>query len=118
MDNSLYINGEISETFISHCGVRQGDPLSPYIYILVAQILTQLLNQATRNRSLTPLSFNYDCKIIHIMFVGDILLCFRANPKSCTTIKRVIKIYEEITNKKISHSKSAIYFPKSTPRST
>lgn len=41
---SLLINGTPTKWLKTNCGIRQGDPLSPYLFILCSQLLTHLLN--------------------------------------------------------------------------
>ncbi|XP_042939551.1 uncharacterized protein LOC122274591 [Carya illinoinensis] len=50
---SILVNGEPQQKFYPSRGIRQGDPLSPYIFILCAKALSTLLNQAEDRGSLT-----------------------------------------------------------------
>jgi len=40
------INGERLHSFHPSCGIRQGDPLSPYLFIVMANVLSLLMNKA------------------------------------------------------------------------
>ena len=48
----ILINGNPGERILSKCGLRQGDALSPYLFILVADILQQLCQKEYREGNL------------------------------------------------------------------
>ncbi|WOK95078.1 hypothetical protein Cni_G03785 [Canna indica] len=81
------VNNKLSPFFKSYRGIRQGDPLSPYLYVLTAQTLTCLLDKAVDSGRLKPFSSRGSVKISHLMFVDDILLTFWASKKGLTTIR-------------------------------
>ncbi|WOK92691.1 hypothetical protein Cni_G01382 [Canna indica] len=98
-------------------GVRQGDSLSPFLYILVAQTLSNLFNTVVQDKKLTPFSIKRNIKISHLMFADDILISIRANPKSLQTLKKIFHQYELLIGQKLNPLKPEVFFPKSTSRS-
>lgn len=100
--------------FKGHRGIRQGDPLSPYMFILVFQLLSYLLQQACSSGQITPFSFKRSYKLCHLLYAVDILLCFKDNRTSCESVQKVFQLYESLTNFQINVLKSGIYFPRTT----
>lgn len=72
---SVIVNGENRAFFTPSCGLRQGDPLSPYLFILVAEILSKLITGGIQNKVISTLQMKRTCPILsHIFFADDVLL--------------------------------------------
>ncbi|XP_019178341.1 PREDICTED: uncharacterized protein LOC109173556 [Ipomoea nil] len=94
---NLLMNGARSDPIIPTCGLRQGDPLSPYLFIICAEGLSLLLQQAHRGlihgcrvaRGAPPIS--------HLFFADNSLLFFKANVEEASEIKRCLSVYEDLS---------------------
>jgi hypothetical protein len=77
---SVLVNGVPYGNIIPSRGLRQGDPLSPYLFLLVAEGLSSLLVRAEQEGKLTgvPISAG-GVRLTHLLFVDDNLLFCRAN---------------------------------------
>jgi len=71
---AVLVNGEATKFFRSGRGLRQGCPLSPLLFILVMESLSLLLKSSQREGSLTRIKVSRLTKILHLLFVDDVLL--------------------------------------------
>ena len=68
---SVLINGEPKGWITQSRGIRQGDPLSPYLFLLCAEGLTTLLNKAVENRVVNGImSCQNGVCISYLLFAG------------------------------------------------
>ena len=80
---SILINGTPSDFFRNTRGLRQGDPLSPYLFLLVMEILGQLLFRARSGGFIEGFKVGsgngVGRDLLHLLFVDDTLLFCKAN---------------------------------------
>ncbi|PKI78917.1 hypothetical protein CRG98_000690 [Punica granatum] len=80
-------NGSLTEEFNSGRGIRQGCPLSPYLFVLCVEHLSHLIREAVEAKVWQPMHVGRDGPwISHLMFTDDILLFAKALENQITTV--------------------------------
>ncbi|KAL5564766.1 hypothetical protein UlMin_027930 [Ulmus minor] len=112
---SLLINGEKVGYIRPSRGLRQGDPLSPYLFLLCAEGLSSLIHTFERTGQLQGIRCGTNGPTIsHLFFADDSLLFVEATPASCYAIKEILLQYETASGQLVNYSKSAVCFGPST----
>lgn len=112
---SIILNGSHQEVFKPSRGLRQGDPLSPYLFLLCAEGFSALLNKEESNSNLSGFKINNHCPpLTHIFFADDSLVFFKAKEKDLITFKQVLEAYEKASGQTINLDKSAFMTSKNT----
>jgi hypothetical protein len=103
------LNGKLMQSFKPTRGLRQGDPLSPYLFLLVGEGLSKLIQHEIENHGLQELKI---CRtspgISHLLFVNDSLLFFKAEHQQALMIKKVLSNYEKATGQLLSTDKCSL----------
>lgn len=114
----VLVNGDSYGFFPSTRGCRQGDPLSPSLFIIAFEVFSIMLNNMLSLLDFRPYSVPSSCEpITHLAYVDDVLIFFGMDKRSLKCLKHVIKKFEEISGQLINLSKS--YFltsPKASPQ--
>jgi len=86
------VNGEPGSGFFHHRGLRQGDPLSPMLFILVMDVLNSLIKYATRHHLLQPLAVQ---QTIHraSFYADDVVIFLRPCVDDLRTMKQILDIF-------------------------
>ena len=107
----VLLNGQPCGLIIPHRGLRQGDPLSPYLFILCTEALIANIKRAERGKQLTGMKVARACpSISHLLFADDSLFFCKAKKEECQTILRILKEYEAVSGQLINLEKSSIQF--------
>ena len=68
----VLMNGQPRENIVPERGLRQGDPLSPFIFILCTEVLVSLLNHAENKGKITGMRITCACpSVSHLLFADD-----------------------------------------------
>ena len=81
------INGKPKGHIVPSRGIRQGNPLSPYLFLLYAEGLSALLKKEVENGRLGGVVICYPGpKISHLFFADDNLIFCRASKEECEAL--------------------------------
>jgi hypothetical protein len=101
------INDENSTYFKPGKGLRQGDPLSPLLFNLVADIFTRMLIKAAANNLISGLLPNtFEGGIISLQYADDTLLFLQDDLEKANNLKWLLLCYEQMTGMMINFDKS------------
>lgn len=90
---AFFINGIPSKFISTSRGIRQGDPLSSYLFILVSQNLTAILNHALEIGMLPGFDNRLSQNFNHLMHADDLILVSKASRIVARNIKFCLSIY-------------------------
>lgn len=105
----LVLNGETHGYIKPERGIRQGDPLSPFLFILCAEALVHVMNKAEMDGRISRMRLTHKCPSIqHLLFADDSLFLCRATLVECSEF--CLELYCVASGQVINFSKSAITF--------
>ena len=112
---SMLINGEPKGFIIPSMGIRQGDPLSLYLFRLCAEGLSSLIRKAVESQSLhVILSCTNGVCISHLLFADNSFIFCQATVKECHHLMNLLECYELASGQAINRQKTSIFFSKNT----
>ncbi|GKB00051.1 RNA-directed DNA polymerase, eukaryota, reverse transcriptase zinc-binding domain protein [Tanacetum coccineum] len=108
---SININGEREGYFSSGKGLRQGDPMSPYMFTLVMEAFNIIMRKNISENK--EFKYHYGCHklgITHLCFVDDLLVFFHGDTKLVSVIKEALEEFSSYSGLKANMSKSIVFF--------
>ncbi|XP_058733926.1 uncharacterized protein LOC131605606 [Vicia villosa] len=105
---SVLVNGSRTREFGVEGGLRQGDPISPFLFVIAAEGLKCLINKAVENGDYAGCNVNGKCFIDILQFADDTLLVGDGSWNYLWAIKSVLKGLELVSGLGINYHKSKI----------
>ena len=105
------VNGVFSEIFKPSRGIRQGDPISPYLFLLCAEGLSSMIkNIGPRYISRGVRVSRQSPWISHLLFADDCLILTQASKRGADRVASILEDYNRGSGQLVNKSKSAIFF--------
>lgn len=102
---AIRINGKLSEPFTLLQGLRQGDPLSPYLFLLCAEGLSALIKNAVSEGNMEG-----GPSISHLFFADDSIIFCKTTIEECDALQQVLNTYEQALGQQLNRAKT-LFFP-------
>ncbi|CAN6682317.1 unnamed protein product [Malus baccata var. baccata] len=97
-------------------GLRHGDPLSSYMFLLIREVLSRLIQVVVENKSLDGVKLGVTGPVLsHIFFADDMLIFFRANVKNCRNLVNLLRLFCDALCQEVNLQKSSALFRANTP---
>ncbi|GJW50507.1 RNA-directed DNA polymerase, eukaryota, reverse transcriptase zinc-binding domain protein, partial [Tanacetum coccineum] len=108
---SVSVNGESHGFFKAKRGLRQGDPISPYLFTIVIEVFSLMVDRQIQKEK--HFKYHWGCKelkITHILFADDLLLLCHGDMKSAFVLRRALDESTLASGLYPSMEKSTVYF--------
>ncbi|KAJ0946971.1 putative RNA-directed DNA polymerase [Helianthus annuus] len=107
---SVLVNGSPSKEFRFKRGLRQGDPLSPFLFIIAMEVITLFINRACAS------GLYHGCKlpnggpnITHLGYADDVVFVGLWSEENVITLNRLLRWLNLVTGLKVNRQKSMLF---------
>uniref|UniRef100_A0A803PL04 Reverse transcriptase domain-containing protein n=1 Tax=Cannabis sativa TaxID=3483 RepID=A0A803PL04_CANSA len=108
---AVLLNGKLLKRCKPSRGLRQGDPIYPFLFLLCHDVLSRLLLRAEKRGDIKGISIARGATpISHLMFADDTMIFARASKQAARCISECIHKYEQWSGQLCSKEKSTILF--------
>ena len=109
---SVLVNGVPAGFFPSSKGLRQGDPLSPYLFVMGMEVLSALIRRAVEGCFMSGCSIRrgrrQDVNISHLLFADDTVVFYEAKKEHIMHLSWILFWFEAASGLRINLAKSEI----------
>lgn len=110
---TLLLNGTKSLSFSPSRGIRQGDPLSPYLFILCSEVLARLINREESRGSISGVKVAVGApSISKLLYADDVLLFCEAKISEVNSLMKCVELYSQWSGLTLSIDKSGLFVSK------
>ncbi|BAF16933.2 Os05g0247600 [Oryza sativa Japonica Group] len=102
--SSVILNGVLGKSFYCKRGVRQGDPLSPLLFVLGADLLQSIVNKACSQGVLTMPIPTPGNEFLIVQYADDTLIFLTASQKELFCLKAILNTFASSTGLKINYN--------------
>nr|XP_027071862.1 uncharacterized protein LOC113696683 [Coffea arabica] len=113
---SVIINGVSNGFFKSSRGLRQGDPLSPVLFVIGAEVLSREIYNLARQGGYVGFRVPRDCPTVtHLAFVDDVIIFSNGSTAALKRIMQVLGAYQRLSGQLVNAHKSGYLVHSSLP---
>ena len=106
---SVLVNGSPTKEFVPTRGLRQGDPMAPFLFLIVAEGLAGLVRQAIKKNLYSGIKVGTDgINVGLLQFADDTLFLCEANAQNAQILKAILRCFELVSGLRVNFSKTKV----------
>lgn len=106
---SILVNGSPIGFFRSSRSLRQGAPLSPFLFIIVFEVLSKMLRRVEEGLIPGFLVGNGECRVSHLQFADDTMIFCDANVRQLDFLRCILNCFEAVFGLNVNLAKSELF---------
>ncbi|CAN0907190.1 Transposon TX1 uncharacterized 149 kDa protein [Linum grandiflorum] len=115
----VLFNGTTTGAFSPTRGIRQGDPLSPFLFILLSNALSIIIEKRIGTNDIHGIRLSRKGPLLtHCLFADDTIIFGKASREEAEAITGIINEYGSMTGQQVNKDKSSIFFSANVPSDT
>jgi len=100
---SIFVNGSLTEEFKPKWGLRQGDPLTPFLFLIVVEGLIGLVREAKRFNAFSGVVVgNGSVKVDLLQFADDMLFFCEPSYQNVLVVKAILRSFELVSGLRVN----------------
>ncbi|KAM0042735.1 putative RNA-directed DNA polymerase [Helianthus debilis subsp. tardiflorus] len=108
--SSVLINGSPTFEFPCHKGMRQGDPISPFIFLIVMEALSSMIRKASRVGALRGIVLPNDGPVLtHLLYADDCVIMGEWARNNIKNVALLLRCFHICSGLKINLKKSSLF---------
>lgn len=109
----MLLNGSIFGNIPVERGIKQGDPLSPFLFVIFLEVLSRMINKMENEGDIQGIKVTRIApSITHLFFADDILIFCKASPIQASKALSCLENFCEWTDQSFNLTKSSCFFSK------
>ncbi|CAM8948837.1 unnamed protein product [Rhodiola kirilowii] len=109
----IRVNDTVSRGVVPERGIRQGDPLSPYLFVICMEWLACVLAKGKVDGRVVGVKICRDApNVSHLFFADDCVLFFKATFQHLRFVKQCLQRFELLSGQQLNYEKSEMFFGK------
>ena len=103
---SILVNGSPSKEFRNEKGLRQGDPLSPFLFLIASEVLQQMIIEACNQGLFKGIRLYRSGRNLSLLqFADDALIFGKWSRANLITLTRILNVFHDVSGLQINLSK-------------
>lgn len=108
--HSVKVNGALEGYFSAKSGIRQGDPISPYLFVLAMELLNICVLKVMEGSNFC---YHWRCRklnLTHLVFADDLLMFCKGDIESFSILRNAVTLFSSISGLHLNNEKCTVFF--------